>query len=214
MLGLGLIKGLVVTARNFIGSFYDRSRFTTIQYPEERRVVPENNRSFPFLVYDGTDEEKGLRCVSCKICEKECPPQCIYIVNRRDERGKPLKHPEVFDIDLSVCMSCQICVEVCPFDSIKMDQAFEYSESDRFARTLIHKKELSKSNEYYYKIRPQEAAASDARMAAEKAQQDAKNKAAAAAAAATSSRPASSVIRPPAPPAPVVTTPNPSPPGP
>jgi NADH-quinone oxidoreductase subunit I len=29
------------------------------------------------LIYDTDDAEAGLRCVACKICEKECPPQCI-----------------------------------------------------------------------------------------------------------------------------------------
>ena len=26
-----------------------------------------------------TDWQQGLRCVACQICEKECPPKCIYI---------------------------------------------------------------------------------------------------------------------------------------
>jgi hypothetical protein len=44
-----------VTARNFVGSFYDKERLTTIQYPEERAPLPENYRNFPFLVHDGDD---------------------------------------------------------------------------------------------------------------------------------------------------------------
>jgi NADH-quinone oxidoreductase subunit I len=119
---------------------------------------------------------KGLRCVACKICEKECPPQCIYIVLQRDGRGKPLKHPRVFDLDISVCMSCQICVEVCPFDSIKMDTAYEYTASDRFRGLLLQKEDLSKSNAYYHRIHPVEAAEVDARLAAETAKAAAKAK--------------------------------------
>ncbi|HRZ38883.1 MAG TPA: 4Fe-4S ferredoxin, partial [Candidatus Paceibacterota bacterium] len=83
-LGSGILKGLVETARNFVGSYYDPARLVTIQYPDERLPLPEKARSFPMLVYDGEDPEKGLRCVACKICEKECPPQCIYIVLDRD----------------------------------------------------------------------------------------------------------------------------------
>jgi NADH-quinone oxidoreductase subunit I len=179
MLGSGIIKGLVETARNFFGSYRQPERFVTIQYPEERRVVPENNRSFPFLVFDGADAEKGLRCVSCKICEKECPPQCIYIEPERDARGKPMKHPKVFDIDISVCMSCQICVEVCPFDAIKMDQVFELSRLGRFEPLLLRKKDLAKANEYYQGIKPTEAGLVDAQLAAERQVQEAKAKAAA-----------------------------------
>ena len=146
MLGEGIIKGLAETARNFIGSYHDPERLVTVQYPEERLPLKEQTRNFPFLVFDGSDAEKGLRCVACKICEKECPPQCIYIVMERDEKGKPQKHPRLFDIDISVCMSCQICVEVCPFDAIKMDTEFELSTDSRFGGLLLHKQELSKSN--------------------------------------------------------------------
>jgi len=57
-----------------------------------------------------------LRCVACQICEKECPPQCIYIEKSADKKpdatGKMQLYPAIFDIDTSVCMSCQICVEV------------------------------------------------------------------------------------------------------
>src|SRR5687768_7523745 len=138
MLGKGLIKGLAETAKNFVGSYSDPERLVTVEYPEERLPLKENSRNFPFLVFDG-NEEKGLRCVACKICEKECPPQCIYIVLERDAKGKPQKHPRIFDIDISVCMSCQICVEVCPFDAIKMDQVYELSRVDRFEGLLMHK---------------------------------------------------------------------------
>jgi NADH-quinone oxidoreductase subunit I len=180
MLGTGLIKGLVETARNFFGSYYQKDRFVTVQYPEETRVTPENNRNFPFLVFDGEDKVKGLRCVACKICEKECPPQCIYIVPAKDERGRPRKFPDTFDIDISVCMSCQICVEVCPFDAIKMDQVFELSRSDRFTGLLMRREDLAKSNEYYQSIHPTEAGIVDAQLELERQQQAAKTKASAA----------------------------------
>lgn len=182
MLGAGLIKGMVETARNFVGSYHDPERLVTIEYPEQRAALPENARSFPMLVYDGQDPEAGLRCVACRICEKECPPQCIYIVVERDARGKALKHPRVFDLDISVCMSCQICVEVCPFDAIKMNTEFELSTRDRFAALLLDKSALAQPNEYYHRLHPTEAAEVDARLEAENAR-------AAAAAAAKSSKP-------------------------
>lgn len=174
MIGAGLIKGMIVTARNFIGSYFEADRLTTIQYPEEREEISENYRNFPFLVYDGTDSDFGLRCTSCKICEKECPVQCIYIIQDRDEKGKVLKHPKVFDIDISTCMSCQICVEVCPFDAIKMDSSFELGGPERFDAFLLRKPELAKSNEYYHQIKPTDATAVDAALAAAAAKKKAK----------------------------------------
>ena len=173
MLGQGILKGMAETARNFVGSYVKDDRLVTVQYPEERRPQAEAARNFPFLVHDGDDAQKGLRCVACLICEKECPPQCIYIVKdavrKPDHAGKLQFQPKVFDIDTSVCMSCQICVEVCPFDAIKMDVEYELSTSDRFGALLLRKEQLAKSNDYYHKIHPAEAAEVDARLGAEKA---------------------------------------------
>ena len=188
LMGGGIIKGLAETARNFIGSYVKEERLVTVQYPEERLPQKEAARNFPFLVYDGEDWQKGLRCVACQICEKECPPQCIYIikdtVRKPDYVGKLQFQPKVFDIDTSVCMSCQICVEVCPFDAIKMDVEYELSTGDRFDGLLLRKQQLAKSNDYYRKIHPAEAAEVDARLGAEKAKAAAKAKAALAAKAA------------------------------
>jgi len=192
MLGEGILKGLAETARNFAGSFVSKERLTTVEYPEERLPLPEASRNFPFLVYDGSDREKGLRCVACQICEKECPPKCIYIVKdtakKPDYVGKLQFQPKVFDIDISVCMSCQICVEVCPFDAIKMDVQFELSTHDRFGQLLLHKDELSRPNEYYRKIHPTEATEVDERLMAEKIKVEAKAKADAEAKAAVAAK--------------------------
>ena len=181
LLGQGIIRGLVETARNFIGSYVKEDRLVTVQYPEERLPQHEAARNFPFLLYDGDEWQKGLRCVACLICEKECPPQCIYIikdtVRKPDATGKLQFQPKMFDIDTSVCMSCQICVEVCPFDAIKMDVEYELSTGDRFGGLLIRKQQLAKPNDYYRKIHPAEAAEVDARLGAEKAKAEAKAKA-------------------------------------
>jgi NADH-quinone oxidoreductase subunit I len=185
LLGEGILKGLAETAKNFAGSFVSKERLTTVEYPEDRLPLPEASRNFPFLVYDGSDWEKGLRCVACQICEKECPPKCIYIEKSKDKKpdfvGKMQIYPAKFDIDISVCMSCQICVEVCPFEAIKMDVEFELATDDRFGGLLQDRKQLAKSNEYYHKIHPTEATEVDARLAEEKAKAEAKAKADAAA---------------------------------
>ena len=181
MVGSGILKGMVETARTFVGSYTDEARLITEDYPEERIPLKQATRQFPFLVYDGDDWQKGLRCVACQICEKECPPQCIYIEKSKDKKpdyvGKPQFYPATFDIDISVCMSCQICVEVCPFEAIKMDTEFELSTTDRFGGLLTHKQQLAKPNEHFRKIHPTEAKEVDDRLAAEKAKAEAKAKA-------------------------------------
>jgi NADH-quinone oxidoreductase subunit I len=167
MLGKGILDGLAVTAKNFFRSFFDKKRLVTVQYPEAGNTVTAFSRNIPFLVHDKEDDPLGsLRCVACTICEKECPPQCIYIVMEKNADGKPAKRPRIFDIDISVCMGCQICVEVCPFDAIKMDSEFELSTSDRFEGLLLHRENLLKSNAYFHKIHPAEADKVDAALAA------------------------------------------------
>lgn len=183
-IGKGVLEGMWVTFREFLGT-YPVGRAVlkllrqptgdglfTIQYPEKRQEHHERFRYFPFLIYDGTPD--NLRCVACKICEQECPPACIHIVVAKDEQGRPLKAhgrplPKEFDIDTSICMSCRICVDVCPFDAIEMDNQYEMSSTERFGEMLFNKEKLLRSNEYFQKIKPEEAKVVDARMAAKAA---------------------------------------------
>jgi NADH-quinone oxidoreductase subunit I len=193
VVGEGILKGLAETARNFFGSYVGKDRLTTVQYPEERLPQVEAARSFPFLVYDGSDWKQGMRCVACQICEKECPPKCIFIEKSKDKKpdavGKQQFYPAAFDIDISVCMSCQICVEVCPFEAIKMDVVYDLPTDDRFGGLLLNKQQLAKSNQYYNAIHPTEAAAVDAALAEERAKMEAKAKVAADAKAAADVKP-------------------------
>ena len=214
MLGTGLLQGLGVTAKNFVGSFHDPARLTTIEYPEVKTKLPEAYRNFPFLVTENATDPMGtLRCVACQICEKECPPQCIYIEKSKDKKpdatGKPQLFPAVFAIDTSVCMSCQICVEVCPFDAIKMDQVYEIATTDRFSALLLNREQLAKPNSYYHEIHPPEAAEVDARLAAERKAAEEKATAAAAAKAAAAAAKAAAPVAPKTPAAPSAEAPKP-----
>ena len=184
MIGSGVLKGLWVTLREFLGTypwgrwllqrlgFSPGSGLFTVQYPEVKQQHAERFRYFPFLIYDKSPDD--LRCVSCKICEQECPPQCIHIVGpAKDEQGRPTKahgrtFPVEFDIDVSVCMSCRICVDVCPFDAIEMDNQYELSAHDRYGSMVYDKQKLLKSAEYFQQIKPTEAKTVDQRLAAKK----------------------------------------------
>jgi len=193
MLGVGILKGLAETGRNFVGSYFDPKRMVTVQYPEQRLPLKENSRQFPFLVFDGDAAAIGLRCVACQICEKECPPQCIYIEKSKDKKpdhlGKPQYYPAVFDIDTSVCMSCQICVEVCPFDAIKMDNQYELSTTDRFGGLLLNRDQLTKPNGYFQTLHPTDASEIDTRREEERVKAAAKARADAEAKAASAAKP-------------------------
>src|SRR3989338_8103025 len=179
--GQGLLKGMAVTFKSFIATYpwgpgllkmlgiEAGNGMFTVEYPEQQVRHSERFRFFPFLVYDGTPD--NLRCVACKICEQECPPQCIYIEMEKDAAGRPVKQhgrtlPKRFDIDVSVCMSCRICVDVCPFDAIEMDTEFELGAYDRFQSLMFPKDQLLKSADYFAKIHPTEAAEVNKRLAA------------------------------------------------
>jgi NADH-quinone oxidoreductase subunit I len=162
--GSGILRGMLITLKNFFTSYFkgpNEGGLFTVEFPEKRLAVKERFRNFPFLVYDQTPE--NIRCVACDICAKECPPKCIHIVREFDASGRPLKRPAVFDIDFTVCMNCGICEEACPFDAIYMDHEFEIASPERNQTLLYHKEELLKPNEYFHQIRPNDAAAVDAK---------------------------------------------------
>lgn len=176
--GLGILKGLGVTLRRFIGTYIDdikwlgkryytedgiRHRMSkeasgvfTVQYPEEKIPVPEEFRFIPFLVYEEREDGSIFhRCTSCGICAKVCPPQCIWIVRTTDPKtGRPVPEPAEFYIDVDICMNCGYCAEYCPFDAIKMDHDYELSVYDRHTHNIYNKEKLSKPVTYYASIRP------------------------------------------------------------
>jgi NADH-quinone oxidoreductase subunit I len=175
MYGKGILKGLGVTLKHFIDSYVDDIQWMgrryfkpegiahrsskdtkgifTVQYPEEKLPVPEEFRYVPFLVYDEKpDNEKEIRCTSCGICAKVCPPQCIWIVRTNDpQTGRPVPVPAEFYIDADICMNCGFCAEYCPFDAIIMDHDYEIAS---YQRNVFNMQQLLKPASYYEAIRP------------------------------------------------------------
>jgi NADH-quinone oxidoreductase subunit I len=177
MLGFGVIKGLAVTFKHFVETYIDDLKYFphryseeamesrqslngrgifTVQYPEQELTHPETFRYIPFLVFD---EDKvsvydGIRCTSCGICAKVCPPQCIWIVRTNDADGRPIPQPAEFNIDIDVCMNCGYCAEFCPFDAIIMDHNWKLVDYDRFDGHIHDLQRLLKPASYYQQIRP------------------------------------------------------------
>lgn len=200
MFGIGILKGLGITLRRTATTFIDdmsrvparykdaidtpEGKFLqqpadmkglfTIQYPEEKRNLPENFRYVPMLLYE---EDTGKeRCTACGICSKVCPPQCIWIVRDTNEQGKPVPHPAEFYIDASVCMSCGLCAEYCPFDAIKMNHDYEMATYDRYPGLVFDKEALSVPTSYYAALYPKAWKAEEAARAAKAAKKAARGK--------------------------------------
>jgi NADH-quinone oxidoreductase subunit I len=191
--GMGILKGMGVTLKRFVDTYVeditwalsgkgkryyseagiarrmskDARGIFTIQYPEEKLPTPEEFRFIPFLVYDVNEAgEQVIRCTSCGICAKVCPPQCIWIVRTLDQNtGRPIPEPKEFYIDVDICMNCGFCAEYCPFEAIKMDHDYELAIANRLENNIYDKTKLLKSAAYYSSIRPVNAAREDAARA-------------------------------------------------
>lgn len=192
MFGTGLLKGLGITLKHVRDTFVDDAKKTpsryegqvdqaagrsvikqplsqegilTIQYPEEKRLLPERFRYIPMLIFDTELNED--RCTACGICAKVCPPQCIWIVRDMAD-GKPVPRPAEFFIDATVCMSCSFCVEFCPFDAIKMNHDFELASFERYPNLVYDKAELTVPLEYYAALWPTQYAEEQVKLYAER----------------------------------------------
>jgi len=172
MFGWSILKGMAITFGHFTTTYVEnmKRRFNmaqrgpagrqgagakgsfTVEYPEERMVVPERFRVLPVLIYD--EHNGDVRCTSCGICAKVCPPQCIWILQAKGEDGKNTQKPEDFFIETNVCMNCGLCVEFCPFDAIKMDHRFELASYQRKPKETLNLQDLLVSTEYYAKTHP------------------------------------------------------------
>lgn len=188
-MGRAVLEGLSITLGHFFSTMIDHLRGSpgrgrsargveqhprehglfTVQYPEERMAVPEHFRYLPVLLFD--DETSKIRCTSCGICAKVCPPQCIWIVRTSGPDGKPIPEPAAFTIDASICMSCGYCAEYCPFDAIKMDHRYELAAGERRQTLLLEKPELLVPVSYYARLHPTDFAAEETERLAKEAKE-------------------------------------------
>ncbi len=110
--------GFKVTWSHFWRTVFRRQP-VTMQYPEEKWVVPEGYRGAPYLV---RDQEGRTKCVSCQLCEFVCPPKAIRIVppgpTVDPTTGNVEKRPKEFEINMLRCIFCGYCQEVCPEEAI------------------------------------------------------------------------------------------------
>ena len=170
MYGWGIIKTLAMTLAHFVMTYVGAARkrggasdgqlapsrgVFTIQYPSERRDLPENYRNLPFFVIDAKTTQ--LRCTACGICAQICPVQCIWIERAKEpETGRPRRYPVSYYLDVSLCMSCGFCAEFCPFDAIKMDHDFEVASYRRLG--FMSAKDLARPESYDAEIHPSDYA--------------------------------------------------------
>lgn len=114
----------------------------TMQYPEERWVVPDGYRGAPYLV---KDQEGRTKCVSCQLCEFVCPPKAIKIIPPGPEgspdAGNVEKAPNEFEINMLRCIFCGYCQEVCPEEAIFLMRDYSLTAESR-AELVYNKSRL------------------------------------------------------------------------
>jgi NADH-quinone oxidoreductase subunit I len=116
---LGLFQGFAMTLRHLF------RRPITIQYPEERRVLPERSRARIVLTRDPEGEE---RCVACYLCSAACPVDCISM--QSEERPDGRRRAAWFRINFARCIYCGFCEEACPTLAIQLTSDFEMASYD------------------------------------------------------------------------------------
>ena len=115
-----LLKGLALTLKTFF------RRPVTVEYPDEKRLVPERFRGRPVLL---AREDETPRCVACGLCEKICPSLCITVAAETGPDG--IRALASYTLDLNRCSFCGLCVEACPVEAIAMGSEYELAAYGR-----------------------------------------------------------------------------------
>jgi formate hydrogenlyase subunit 6/NADH:ubiquinone oxidoreductase subunit I len=97
-----------------IASSLLKSPFTR-EYPKVKVGVPEGFRGRHILYPE--------RCISCGLCERDCPANAIKLVETADKRLP------VFHLDL--CIFCFQCADSCPRSAIEPSTLFEMSSTKK-----------------------------------------------------------------------------------
>ena len=115
----GGFKSLLIGMRITLGQFI--KPVITVQYPRQTLKMPARFRGHIELVLD---PETGLsRCTACKLCERACPSDCIFVEGAKRE-GQKVKSVTDYKLNFTTCSLCGSCIEACPFDAIQFSKAY------------------------------------------------------------------------------------------
>lgn len=110
-----------------MGSCLFKKPFTR-EYPAVKVEVPEGYRGRHIL-----NPEK---CISCGLCERDCPAQAIELV---EVSGKRM--PKFY---LDRCVFCYLCSEGCPREAITLSTNYEMSTTETEELLVLPEEFISK----------------------------------------------------------------------
>lgn len=110
-----------------MGSCIFKKPFTR-EYPAVKVEVPEG--------YRGRHIFYPEKCISCGLCERDCPAKAIELI---EVSGKRMPH---FYLDR--CIFCYQCAESCPRDAIKLSTNFEMSTTEKEEMLITPEEFISK----------------------------------------------------------------------
>ena len=126
------ISGLSLTFDHFKNK---KEKVATLQYPHEKFPVAEKKIGFEQSEYNVIRSRLHVDiddCISCRMCERACPVDCIKIEDVKGKKDVEFDYGQTsndtqkkllvtrFTIDMSECMYCNLCVYPCPEECIYM----------------------------------------------------------------------------------------------
>src|SRR5215470_16833674 len=109
-----IAKGMGITLKHFF------KKKATINFPEQKRPVPQVFRGLHVLKRD----EKGAeRCTACGLCAVACPAEAITMEAAERKPGeenlyREEKYATKYEINMLRCIFCGLCEEACPKDAV------------------------------------------------------------------------------------------------